>query len=122
MSENVKKYPLVLKIVAILVLAAILIVALIYIFPKSKNDNGDTDYVIENARLRLKLEDIEKDLKATKFELDSISEKYDSINTDVEDEKITNKYKDEKNHISTLPIDSTVSNLSKWVSKNTSSK
>lgn len=121
-SDSIKKQPFWLKILVILVIASLFLWIIFKFFPKVDDNNDNDKYIIENTKLRTQLEILIKEKEDSKKIIDSLKNKYDSTDTNKESEKITKIYENEKNRISTIPIDSTVINLSKWLSESPSNK
>lgn len=93
----------------------------IYLDKRSEADVWEDKYLKE-YELRFKLEQgivyRDTEIKDLKVVLDSLLLNYgNSSKTDTIINNINNKYKDEKISVMFIPIDSTVSRLADWVSK-----
>jgi hypothetical protein len=121
--DYIKTLPLHVRVVLSIIFGAFIILVIPYLFSIilsffSKDPVLDNkDYIIEETRIKTEIEILKKERENSKRIIDSLEKIYKSKNITKENEKITNKYKDEKNRISNLPIDSIVSNLSRWVSE-----
>lgn len=115
--SNIKSRPIWQKLLFLIIIgiSLLLIINLISSNKKSKVDNS---FIIEDTKIRTQIEAKENENKKLREELDSIEESYKEKYNEVTESKIDKKHENEKNRISNIPIDSTVRNLSKWVSEN----